>query len=60
MTNKRLVQVFLGILYLVVTYGILGPYLISQNNTFAFALGILVTIVIPGFVLVNFKKIFKK
>jgi hypothetical protein len=59
MTNKRVLQVLLGVLYLVLTYGIVGPWLISQASTLALALGVVVVFVIPAFVLVNIKKFLK-
>jgi hypothetical protein len=59
MTNKRLIQILLGILYLVLTYGIVGPWLLSQASNIAFALGILVVVIVPAFIVINIKKILK-
>jgi hypothetical protein len=49
-TYSTLLRVVLGIAYLVLTFGFIGPMLLSSKSGIAVGLGILVTFVVPLFV----------
>lgn len=59
MTNKTLLKILAAFLYVALTYGVVGPWLVSQESNLALALGVLVAFVVPAFVLVNIKKFLK-
>ena len=54
MKYRTLIKILLGILYLALTYGVLGPLLLSAKSGIAVALGIVVVIIIPAFIAVHF------
>lgn len=57
---KNLSIALASLAYLVVTYGVLGPWLVSQKSTLAFVLGIVVILVIPAFIVTYLIKNRKK
>ena len=47
---STLFKILLGILYVILTFGIFGPMLLSAKSGVAVGLGVLVVFVIPAFV----------
>jgi len=60
MKYKTALQIFLGLLYIVLTFGIFGPMLLSAKSGIAVGLGILLVFIVPVFVAIFTYNYFSK
>jgi hypothetical protein len=59
-SNKILFKTLGWIIYTILTFGFLGPWLISQPSTITFIGGIIAVAILPAFIINNYiRKYFK-